>query len=348
MNGASTNALSTSRGCVMNRTIRWALSTVVTVAVLWTVAWFGARWWLGDTLNKSVADLQARNGITVECADERIGGWPFRLVLTCPGGLGVTLPDGGKLQTAGAHGEGQIFDLHRLDFRFDAPTSYTASDGRRLDLAASELTASLGFAKGRANRLSLKTVDLSATGPLAGGTEGKLTMGRGDLMLARASERPDDADLAATIDGLSLAVGDTALTPLPVRLTLAATLAEADMATAGPAALAGWRAAGGKLTLHRLAAEFGGATLTLNGEGTVTETGLIEAEGQVTGRDLNALAASAAAGGVSLTPELAGLVMAFVLMGTAADDGGRSIGLRVESGVVSANGREIGRLAPLF
>ena len=40
--------------------------------------------------------------------------------------------------------------------------------------------------------------------------------------------------------------------------------------------------------------------------------------------------------------------MAFLFMGTASDDGGRVIGLRVEDGVVSANGREIGRIALLF
>ena len=121
------------------------------------------------------------------------------------------------------------------------------------------------------------------------------------------------------------------------------------MAVAGPVAMAGWKAAGGKLTLHRLAAELGGATLTLDGEGTVSETGLMwTPKGQVTGRNLNTLAASATAGGGSLTPELAGLVMAFVFMGTTADDGGRSIGLKIEDGIVSANGRQIGRIAPLF
>ncbi|MCM5554430.1 DUF2125 domain-containing protein [Pleomorphomonas sp. NRK KF1] len=331
----------------MKRTIRVALWTIVVAAVLWTGVWFGARWWLADTVRKSVADLAATNGIVVSCTEQTIGGWPFRLVLTCGDGLAVSLPDGGRFETAAARGEGSVFYPRRLDFHFDAPTSYTAPDGRRLGLTASEFAATIGFSGGRADRLVLRTEDLSATGPLAGGTEGKLTIGRGDLMLARVDKRPDDADIAATIDGLGLTVGNTALTPLPLRLTLAATLAQADMAVAGPVAMAGWKAAGGKLTLHRLAAELGGATLTLDGEGTVSETGLIDAEGQVTGRNLNALAASATGGG-GLTPELAGLVMAFVFMGTAADDGGRSIGLKVEDGIVSANGRQIGRIAPLF
>lgn len=332
----------------MNRTIRWGLWAIVVIAILWTGVWFGARWWLGNTIQKSMADLSATNGTTVSCANETIGGWPFQLTLNCNEGLIVALPDGGKLTTAKAHGEGSVFNPHQLDFRFDAPMSYVAPDGRRFDLSANELAASIGFSNNRANRLALKTTDLQATGPLAGDTEGKLTIGRGDLLLSRVTERPDDADIAATIDGLGVAVGKTTLTPLPVRLTLAATLAEADMATAGPAALAGWKAAGGKLTLHRLAAELGGATLTLTGEGTVSETGLVEAEGKVTGRDLNALAVAAAAGGHSLTPEVAGLVMGFVFMGTAADDGGRSIGLKIADGVVSANGREIARIAPLF
>ncbi|SCM78146.1 hypothetical protein KL86PLE_60468 [uncultured Pleomorphomonas sp.] len=332
----------------MKRTIRWGLWAIVAVAILWTGVWFGARWWLGDTLHKSIADLSARNGIIVDCAGEKIGGWPFELTVNCGDGLTVALPDGGKFTTAGAHGKGSAFNPRQLDFRFEAPTSYTAPDGRRLALSANELAASVGLANGLANRLALTTRDLTATGPLAGATEGKLTIGRGELLLARATKRPEDADIAATLDGFGVAVGDTALMPLPIRLTLAATLAEADMATAGPAALAGWQAAGGKLTLHRLAAELGGATLTLTGEGTVSETGLVEAEGQVTGRDLNALAVAAAAGGRSLTPEIAGLVMAFVFMGSAADDGGRSIGLKVTDGVVSANGREIARLAPLF
>lgn len=331
----------------MNRTMRWSLWTVVVVALLWTGAWFGARWWLGDTVQKSVADLSARNGITVDCTDQTIGGWPFDLNVACVD-LTVSFSDGGKFTTAGALGKGSVFDPRRLDFRFDAPLSYIAPDGRRLDLSASELVASIGFSGGHADRLALQVADLSASGPLAGGTEGRLTIGRSDLLLTRAAERPADADIAATIDDFGLAVGDTALMPLPVRLTLAATLAQADMTSAGPAALAGWQAAGGKLTLHRLAAEVGGATLTLSGEGTVSETGLVEAEGKVTGRDLNALAVAGAAGGRSLTPEIAGLVMAFIFMGKAADDGGRSIGLKIEDGVVSANGREIARIAPLF
>lgn len=332
----------------MKQTVRWGLWAIVVIAILWTGVWFGARWWLGDTLRKSVADLSATNGITVDCAQQSIGGWPFQLTVGCGGGLIVTLPDGGKLTTADAHGEGSVFNPRQLDFRFDAPISYTARDGRRLDLAASELAASIGFSDGKANRLALKTVDFSATGPLAGGTDGKLTIGRGDVLLSRVADSPDDADIAATVDGFGISVGDTTLTPLPVRLTLAATLAKADMAMAGPAALAGWKASGGKLSVHRLAAELGGATLTVTGEGTVAETGLVEAEGKVTGRNLNALAVAAAAGGRSLTPEVAGLVMAFVFMGTAADDGGRSIGLKIADGVVSANGREIARLAPLF
>lgn len=332
----------------MNRTMRWGLWTIVVVVILWTGVWFGARWWLGNTIHTSIADLSATNGTTVACASETIGGWPFQLTVNCSDGLVVDLPDGGKFTSAKAHGEGSVFNPRQLDFRFDAPVSYATPDGRRLDLAANELVASIGFANGKADRLTVKATDLSATGPLAGGTEGKLTIGRGELLLSRVAQRTDDADIAATVDGLGIAVGDTTLTPLPVRLTLAATLVEADMATAGPAALAGWKAAGGKLTLHRLAAELGGATLALTGEGTVAETGLVEAEGKVTGRDLNALTVAAAAGGRSLTPEVAGLVMAFVFMGTVADDGGRSIGLKITDGVVSANGREIARLAPLF
>lgn len=329
------------------RTLRWSLWTIVAVAILWTGAWFGARWWLGDTIDRAKADLSARNGVAVDCAGETIGGWPVALTVTCGGGLGIDLADGGKLSAAGAHGRGSVLDPRRLDFHFDAPISYTAPDGRRLDLSASHLSASVGFASGRADRLAVRAAELTVSGPLAGGSEGRLTAGRGDFMLARNVDQLKDADVAATIDGLALSAGGVALTPLPVHLTLAATLKEADMAAAGPAALAGWRAAGGKLALHRLSAELGGASLTLTGEATVTEAGLVDAEGQISGRQLNALPAAAAAGG-GLTPEVAGLVMAFLFMGTASDDGGRVISLRVEDGVVSANGREIGRITPLF
>ncbi len=332
----------------MKRTMRWGLWMIVAVAILWSGAWFGARWWLGNSIAKSMADLSATNGITIDCPGEAIGGWPFQLTVDCRKGITVALPDGGKFTAAGAHGEGAIFNPHQLDFRFDAPLSYTTPDGRKLDVAASELAANLGLKDGRADRVAVKAKDISASGPLAGGTEGKLTIVRGDLLLARADERPADGEIAATMDGLGIAVGKTALTPLPVRLAVAATLAEADMAMAGPAGLARWKAAGGKLTLHRLMTELGGATLTLTGEGTVSETGLVEANGKVTGHNLNALAIAAAAGGRSLSPEVAGLVMAFVLMGSASDDGGRSIGLEINDGVVSANGRKIARLEPLF
>lgn len=336
------------RGSVMTRTIRWSLSTVVAIVVLWTGVWFGARWWLEGSIAKSMADLSSTNGITVACPSETIGGWPFQLTIHCSNGLTISLPDGGKLTTAQAHGEGSVFNPHQLDFRFTAPITYTTPDGRKLDLTASELAASLGLADGRANRISVKTIDLAASGPLVGRTEGKLTIGRSELLLERSAQQPDDGEIAATVDDLGVAVGPTTLTPLPLRLALAATVAEADMAMAGPAGLAGWRAAGGKVALHRLVAELGGASLTITGEGTVSETGLVEADGKVTGRNLNALAVAAAAGGRSLTPEVAGLVMAFVLMGTSADDGGRSIGLKITDGVVSANGRKLAEIAPLF
>lgn len=332
----------------MTRMVRWGLLTVAAIAILWTGVWFGARWWLESSIAKSMADLAVTNGVTVDCPGETIGGWPFQLTLNCGTGLTITLPDGGKFLTASAHSEGSVFDPHQLDFRFMAPISYTTPDNRKFDITANELTASLGLSDGRANRVTVKTTDLAATGPVVGRTEGKLTIGRGEALLERAAQQPDDGEIAATVDDLGVAVGSTTLTPLPVRLALAATVAKADMAMAGPAGLSGWKAAGGKLTLHRLMAELGGATLTLTGEGTVSETGLVEADGKVIGHNLNALAVAAAAGGRSLTPEVAGLVMAFVLMGSSADDGGRSIGLKITDGVVSANGRKLAEIAPLF
>lgn len=332
----------------MTRTVRWGLSTIVAVAILWTGVWFGARWWLESSIAKSMADLSSKNGIVVDCPSETIGGWPFQLTLNCSRGLTITLPDGGKLAAASARGEGAVFNPHQLDFRFMAPISFTTPDGRKLDITASELAASLGLTNGRASRVTIKATGLAASGPVAGRTEGKLTMGRGELLVERAANQPDDGEIAATVDDLGVAVGPTTLTPLPVRLAMAATVAKADMAMAGPAGLAGWQAAGGKVTLHRFMADLGGATLTLTGEGTVSQTGLVEADGKVTGRNLNALAVAAAAGGHSLTPEVAGLVMAFVLMGSSADDGGRSIGLKITDGVVSANGRKLAEIAPLF
>lgn len=330
------------------RALRWGLGGIAVVIVLWSGAWFGARWWLARTVDAAVADLAATGGPTMDCAERMIGGWPFDLTLTCGAGLEVAFPDGGKLSTVGAYGEGSLFDLHRLEFRFDSPTTYTTPDGRRLDLSSTDLVADLRFADGRIDRLGLHAAELAVTGPLPGGAEGRLTSGRMELLLARDTDNSANADIAATVDGLGVAAGEVSFAPLPLRLTLAATLTDAETALAGPLALSGWQAAGGQLTLHRLQAELGGASLTLSGTGSVGPDGLVDAEGQAIGRDLNALPAAAAASGQSVTPELAGLVMAFLFMGTTADDGGRVIGVRIDDGLVSANGRNLLRLPPLF
>lgn len=330
------------------RVMRWGLGTIVVVGVLWSGAWFGARWWLARTVDTAMADLADKGGPAIDCAGRKIDGWPFELRLACDGGLTATFPDGGKLTSSTAYGRGALSDLHQLVFHLDGETAYAAPDGRRLDLTSSDLVAHLGFADGRIDRLAIKAADLVVSGPLPGGATGELKSGPAELLLARDAGHPADADIAATIDQLAVSAGDIAFAPLPLRLTLAATLAEAETALAGPAALPNWQAAGGKLTLHRLQAEIGGASLTMSGEGSVGPTGLVQAQGQVVGRDLNALTTAATASGKTITPELAGLVMAFLFMGTAADDGGRSIGIRVDDGVVSANGREIARLLPLF
>ncbi len=330
------------------RAVRWGLGGVALIAILWSGAWYGARTWLSHTVEAAMADLKANGGPSVDCADRTIGGWPFELTLSCGGGLAVAFPDGGRLTVSDAYGKGSLANLSELTFHMDGPASYLTPDGRKLDLSSSDLAARLGFAGGRVNRLAIDAADLTISGLLPGGAEGRVTSGPAEVLLARQADKPEDADIAASMDGISVSAGDMAFAPLPVRLTLAATVVDVDTALAGPMALAGWQSTGGKLKLHRLEADLGGTSLTLSGEGSVGPDGLIDASGQLIGRNLNALSAAAAAGGKTLTPELSGLVVALMFMGSAADDGGRAIGLTVEDGVLKANGRDVARLAPLF
>lgn len=335
-------------GKTIMRAVRWGLGGLAVIAVLWSGAWYGARTWLAHTVDTAMADLRGNGGPNVDCAERSVGGWPFELTLSCGGGLTVTFPDGGRLTAADAYGKGSLANLDALTFHMDGPASYLLPDGRKLDLSSSDLSARIGFAGGRVTRLAIDAADLTVTGQLPGGAEGRLVSGPAEVLLARQADKPEDADIAATVDGITVSAGDMAFAPLPVRLTLAATVVDVDTALAGPMALADWQATGGKLALHRLEADLGGTSLTLSGEGSVGPDGLIDAEGQLVGRNLNALSAAAAAGGKTLTPELAGLVVALMFMGSAADDGGRAIGLTVEDGLLKANGRDVARLARLF
>lgn len=331
----------------MKRAIWWGLSAVVAVATLWTGVWLGARWWLGDTIAKSVADLAVRNEVMVDCAEEMIGGWPFELTVTCGAGLAVALPAGGRFSTVGAYGRGSVFRPQQLDFRFDAPASFTTADGRRLRLDFASLDAGLGLGPAGIERWSLAAADLTLSGNAPAGVL-TLTVRRGELHVEPTEGHPEDADFAASVDGLSIAAGDAVLAPLPIRLAAAATLTAARTALAAPDPLPEWQAAGGELRLHRLEADLGGATLTLSGTANLGADGLVNGAGEAVGRNLGALSAAATAGGKALSPELAGLAMAFLFMGTATDDGSRAFALTAKDGVVTANGHEVGRLPPLF
>lgn len=330
----------------MKRTLITLALAAATALAVWSGLWFGARLWLKSNLDAGRNDL-ATAGTEVTCAGERFGGWPLDLTVACPDGLTIRFADGSHLVSAGASGHVSALHPRRLDLSLETPANLATADGRQLRLDFASLDAGLGLGFSGIERWSLAATDLTLSGNAPAGVL-TLTVTAGELHVEPTRDHPEDADIAASVDGLSIAAGNAVLAPLPIRLTAAATLTAVEPMLAAPDPLPAWQAAGGELRLHRLEADLGGAVLTLSGTASLGVDGLVNGMGEAVGRNLGALSAAATAGGKALSPELAGLAMAFLFMGTAGDDGSRAFALTAKDGVLAANGHEVGRLPPLF
>lgn len=218
--------------------------------------------------------------------------------------------------------------------------SATLADGSRIDLAGLTLALAASHWHGLA---------FSADGPMAVTRPGG---GNLDVRFSRLSGQlalsGGDGTVTLRLADAGLAVGGRQLAPAPAELDLELKLTDALRALAGGPMLAAWQAGGGHLSVERFELALAGGRIDAAGTASVDAAGLVSGEISTTANGLEKIALFARKAGKPLSPPLAGLSMAYAFLGKPADDGGRKIVLSIDGGEITANGKALGRLPPLF
>lgn len=324
--------------------VSWTVATLLAlIAAGWSGAWLYGRQRVAAEIDPALARL-ADKGLAIDCPDRRIGGYPLAVTVSCPSGS-LRLADGTHLVAERIDVGVDVRDWHAATVTATSPLKLDLADGRSMRLADGALTGVVRFDDRRPTGFDLTTTGLDAEATLGGAALARLKIGAGTLSL-RADGDTATADLA--IAGVDPVAGSTPLLPAPADIKAHLTLTGAAELLSGKTDVAAWAAAGGKLVFDAMDLSLGKVDFTAHGEASVAPDGSVNADIATVARGTEKLPATAAAAGRKLTPATAGLGMAYMFMGKKADGGGRRIDVSIREGVISAGGRQIAELPPLF
>lgn len=248
-----------------------------TLGLLLVMAGVGIVWgylsWRASAELDAWLQREADLGRTWSCPDRSIGGFPFRIEVTClqPTFTGVAegQPISGRLGKI--HTVAQIYNPGHVIVEVDGPLAVTTSAGDRLDAEWQLARASIHGRPGAGlDRLS---AEVNVPRVTIAGPRGNLalTATLADFHIRRTPDRPaaDGAyDIAsrivgATVPPLDALLGGTA----PAQLDLVATITQAEpLAGRGlPSELERWRAAGGRLQISTGTLAHGTRRIDLSG-----------------------------------------------------------------------------------
>ncbi len=171
--------------------------------------WFGVWFYLADVADKRVTaqiSQSAENGIELNCANQEIRGFPFRIGLFCDtvaidnNKTGFTL-NAGALRTVS-----QMYQPNHMIVELDAPLSVQRQDKPDYQVLWSLARSSVKFGMSGLQNLSLEAENISAALPDVSKTI--LTAKSGEFHARPSPKAPaDDIDLALKYSQLKL-VGD--------------------------------------------------------------------------------------------------------------------------------------------
>ncbi len=325
------------------------LVLVVLVVAGWTGAWFWAKDRVLGEMDQAIARL-AQDGVEVSCPDRAVGGWPFRMEVTCETPV-ARLRDGGTLAAEAVAAVWHVMDPKLVLVFAEGPLTVEGERGRAVTTFET-LRASLRLEDLRTGRVSVmaeKPVTV-VTGPEAAADDlAELAADRAELHLRQVPGHDGDFDLAATVTGLDGATYGAPLLPAPASAGVNLTLTKAVALDGTPGGYARWAAAGGMLTITEAVLEVGGTTIRAEGAATVEPDGRPKATLDAVGSDVEWLTAAVKAG-KPVPPPLAALGSAFLLLGRPVEGEGspKALTISVDEGAVTANGLPLGTVPPLF
>ncbi|MEM1040384.1 MAG: DUF2125 domain-containing protein [Pseudomonadota bacterium] len=113
--------------------MRWlkrVLWLVAIIAVVWSGVWYAASLLLNNQITRMLADLRDE-GTTIECADQTVGGFPFRIGPRCADVRAVqSRPASGEVSLNGLVAEASLLDPGTFHATLDSPLAIGFGSGQ--------------------------------------------------------------------------------------------------------------------------------------------------------------------------------------------------------------------------
>lgn len=144
------------------RRIIWLAAFIVILIGGYVAGWY----YLADRLlvetRNAIADAN-RDGVTVECEDPAVHGFPFRLGVYCASVAYANRAEALALTAGNLRTAGQIYDPRHFVAELDGPATVSTPAHSALNLAWDKLRASVRWARPLPERVSLEGGNLAAS-----------------------------------------------------------------------------------------------------------------------------------------------------------------------------------------
>jgi hypothetical protein len=244
---------------------------LLVLAIGWSIFWYVSATITGRQIGEWTK-REAEDGRDWTCPDRSVGGYPFRIEITCKNpsfsGPAAGIPVLGKL--GGIHLVAQIYDPKLIVGEADGPFDFTLTqDGSRVAGNWKLLQISVRGGPDALQRASLVADNIELTGSVANGRAFSAGADNLQVHLRRGAQAQRAYDFALTSTNTASADLDNATgISVPATLQFAGTVTQAETIGGGtiPQLLERWRMAGGSLVLDSAALVKG----SLNAQGTGT------------------------------------------------------------------------------
>jgi len=334
------------------------LIMVLVIAAAWSGIWFYAA----HRAEAALAGWRERGasaGRNFSCGKGAIGGYPFRIELSCrePAADLASNDPPVMLKASDFQVVAQIYDPTLLIAEIGAPLTVTVAGAAPVHAAWTLAQVSLRGKPSAPERASLLVQGASIGGPASADADNNLRAKRIETHVRIASgsaNRQPVVDLTIELSGAEV----PALRPLaaePFDLSTAAVLRGLDnlRPLSIPARLKQLQSAGGRLDITSLRLRQGEMLAIADGSLGLTANGRLDGNLNVTIAGFGAIMSKLVAqiGPAALNQASAGLSVALGLIGRQTELEGRralSVRLRFDAGVMYVGPLRVGELRPLF
>lgn len=337
----------------MARKVKWLMSVIIGLVLLWSALWYGASVATGKVLDR-VEQRSARMGRDVSCNERTVSGYPFHLEVSC-GQAGLDAQDQGiEADINSVRSVALLYKPGHVIAEADGPLTVKLSPAAGLSgeligrwkSARSSVSAGLSGLK-RASLIA-EEIDLS-TNALSGiGGLEQMTVQGAQLHVRPNPNTPADFDVALTLSDILTTRSGKALPEMDLGLLATAKNVGEALGFDPDLLLHNWLNSGGALDVEKLNFSSLGFVANASGPLTVSQDGLVSGQVKLEITGMDKLPDLVAAIAPRFRQNAEQIAATFSGLSGNNPDGKVTIPLILRNGIVSAGLLPIGRIPNLF